>query len=181
MKARALHEARPEFISAMIYEGKHPIGRTAVMKFSYFLQTVRKVPLGYRFSLYTYGPFDQEVLSDLTQAENQKLVKSTLVAYPNGSYGYEIEAKAQKAKGVTENFQDDIRWVLKRFGNYSASELEMASTIIFVDRSIKQRNEAIGLTELVRKVRGIKPHITQERIEQEASRLKDEGLLLSVA
>jgi hypothetical protein len=152
VKPRALQEARPEFISAVIHDGGRPIGRTAVMKFSYLLQTLRKVPLSYRFSLCTYGPFDHEVLSDLTQAENQRLVKSTLVAFPSGSYGYEIEAKAQKARGITERYRDDIRWVWDRFGTYSASELEMASTIVFVDRSVKQRNEKIGLPELVRKV-----------------------------
>jgi len=181
VKPRAPQEARPEFISAVISEGGRPVGRTAVMKFSYLLQTLRKVPLGYRFSLYTYGPFDQEVLSDLTQAENRKLVKSSLVAYPNGGYGYEIEARAQRAKGTTERYQDDIRWVWNRFGTYTAGELEMASTIIFVDRSMKQRNEAIQIAELVRKVRGIKPHIGQERIERETRRLNDEGLLVSVA
>ena len=29
-------------------------GRTAMMKFAYLLQTLRDVPLGYRFRLYTY-------------------------------------------------------------------------------------------------------------------------------
>ena len=30
------------------------IGRTALMKFCYFLQVVKEVPLGYNFSLYSY-------------------------------------------------------------------------------------------------------------------------------
>src|SRR5262249_12172233 len=38
------------------------LGRTAVMKLLYFLSALRGVQLGYRFTLYSYGPFDSEVL-----------------------------------------------------------------------------------------------------------------------
>jgi uncharacterized protein len=181
MKAGNVREARPDFIAAVVSEAKHAIGRTAVMKFVYFLQNLRGVPLGYRFSLYTYGPFDQEVLADLAQADGRKLVKSTLVPYPNGNYGYEIEARAQRTKDAVEGYRDDIRWVLDRFGGCSASELEMLSTIVFVDRSSTQKDAMISLSDLARKVHNIKPHLAQERIEREARRLTDEGLLLAVA
>jgi len=42
----------------------HHIGRTALMKYMYFLQTLRGVQLGYNFSMYSYGPFDADVLSE---------------------------------------------------------------------------------------------------------------------
>ncbi len=66
------------------------LGRTALMKYCYFLQTIRKVPLGYSFSLYSYGPFDSDVLSDLGSAEALGGVK-TRVEYHPGGYGYRIE------------------------------------------------------------------------------------------
>ena len=34
------------------------IGRTALMKFAYFLQTLRSVPLGYRFTLIPFSRVD---------------------------------------------------------------------------------------------------------------------------
>jgi hypothetical protein len=34
------------------------LGRTAIVKFAFLLQALRKVPLKYDFRLYTYGPFD---------------------------------------------------------------------------------------------------------------------------
>ena len=46
--------------------GRQGLGRTALMKFLYFLQQVRGVDLGYNFTLYTYGPFDAAVLEDLS-------------------------------------------------------------------------------------------------------------------
>jgi hypothetical protein len=57
------------------------------MKFCYFLQTVRQVPLGYRFTLYSYGPFDADVLSDLGTAENLQGVKASVVQYTEGREG----------------------------------------------------------------------------------------------
>src|ERR1700674_384358 len=41
------------------------LGRTAIMKLAYFLTIVRDVPLGYRFTLYSYGPSDSSVLQDV--------------------------------------------------------------------------------------------------------------------
>ena len=66
------------------------LGRTALMKFCYLLQTVRQVPLGYRFTLYSYGPFDSDVLSDL----------GTAVQYLGG-YGYRIR-KSDRAEATIE-------------------------------------------------------------------------------
>ena len=43
-------------------------GRTALMKFVYFLKELKGVPFDYRFTLHTYGPFDSRVLDDLSYA-----------------------------------------------------------------------------------------------------------------
>ena len=46
-------------------EGRSPqFGKTVLMKFAYLLQEIYGIPLGYRFSLYTYGPYSKEVLAD---------------------------------------------------------------------------------------------------------------------
>jgi hypothetical protein len=62
------------------------LGRTALMKYCYFVQTLRRVPLGYSFSLYSYGPFDSDVLADLDVTESMGGVK-TEVVYHTGGYG----------------------------------------------------------------------------------------------
>src|SRR5437879_13176120 len=72
-------------------ENAGSLGRTALMKYCYFLQIVCGVPLGYRFSLYSYGPFDSDVLSDLDVVEPMAGVKSS-VEYFSGGYGYCIES-----------------------------------------------------------------------------------------
>src|SRR4051794_4401129 len=66
------------------------LGRTALMKLTYFLTSVRDVPLGYHFSLYSYGPFDSTVLQDLDLASTMGALRSRPVAYPTG-VGYSIQ------------------------------------------------------------------------------------------
>src|SRR5262249_27965292 len=67
----------------------HQLGRTALMKLTYFLQELEGLRLGFHFTLYTYGPFQSEVLSDLATAISLEYVQEEVVLYPRG-YGYRI-------------------------------------------------------------------------------------------
>ena len=49
------------------------LGRTQVMKLFYFLQELKGVWLGYDFRLFTYGPFDSEVLRAFGNNERKSL------------------------------------------------------------------------------------------------------------
>ena len=68
------------------------IGKTAMMKFLYLLQTVYSVPLGYDFEIYTYGPYSQAVMSDIEFADYTGSIYISPVEYPNGLNGYRINA-----------------------------------------------------------------------------------------
>lgn len=160
------------------------IGRTAVMKFLYLLKEVRGLPLGYRFTLYTYGPFDSSVLDDLRYAESLGAVESTLVHYPGG-YGYEftpgpeVERITSRARDFLADHDDDIGWVVQAFGMQSAADLEMISTIVYVDRSAEGRGRTNTLDELSRKTVDIKPHLDPNNVRREAERLRAETYLVA--
>jgi hypothetical protein len=162
------------------------IGRTALMKCLYFLQEARDVPLGYRFGLYTYGPYDARVLQDVKLAQGRGVLSSHVVAYPNG-YGYAIEpaAGAEKARtrssGRLKGYRDALDWVRRNFAGRSATELETASTLVFVDRELAQAGRASDLAEVVARVHDIKPHLACATIKSEAWRLKVMGLLRAAA
>jgi len=64
------------------------------MKYMYFLQAVRGVPLGYPFSMYSYGPFDSDVLADLSTAEALSSITVTPVSFSGGD-GYQIRPGAK--------------------------------------------------------------------------------------
>jgi hypothetical protein len=162
------------------------LGRTGLMKCLFFLQTLRNVPLPYTFRLYTYGPFDSHVLEDLQYAESLGAIRSTVVAYPGG-YGYQLHPgpKAARVEERASEFvaqhQDSITWVLQEFGNRTALDLEMASTLIYVDRTFVEKGSKIQITDLAKRVHDVKPHLTTDTIEKEARNLNQRGLLQAVA
>ena len=158
------------------------IGRTALMKYMYFLQVLRKVPLGYRFTLYSYGPFDSDVLADLGSAESLDVVKSDLAPYLGG-YGYKIspagraEWLRKRSSVFLSHHKEDVKWVLHTFGSYTSAELELLATIVFVDREAHQKKERIRLNDVVKRVHEIKPHFNEDKIQSYATRLIKEKLL----
>ncbi len=161
----------------------HKPGRTALMKYAYILQTVRDVPLGYRFELYNSGPYDSTVLSDLSEAATLKAIKSETVYFPSG-YGYEYstnerghEAICKKAADELKRYAADIEWLLNEFGGDSASRLELVSTIIFAEREMRRKKKSLPPTELCSQVKRIKPHFTEEIIAQTISELVDKKLI----
>lgn len=164
-------------------EGRY-IGRTALMKYMYFLQTLRNVPLGYHFSMYSYGPFDSDVLSDLSSAEAMHIVSSVPVSF-SGGYGYRIQASdnAQAAKQESDKFisehEDDVEWLFSKFGGMTSADLELASTIIYVDREFYGERKRFEPEEIVARVREIKPHFSQQQIEKSFDSLFRNELIIS--
>jgi uncharacterized protein len=158
---------------------------TALVKYAYLLQALRRVPLGYRFTLYAYGPFDAGILDDMTYAQVLDAVKVKTVDYPNG-YSYNIrpgraatEIKA-KARDFLAEYEDAIEWVIGEFGNLSAAQLELVSTMIFADREAMRSNESLSLQELTNRVREVKPRFSVQEVYAQAESLRDKGLLRTI-
>jgi hypothetical protein len=154
------------------------------MKCLFFLRVLRNVPLRYDFRLYTYGPFDGDVLEDLSYAETLGAVASTVMTYPGGrSYAYRIGPQADQIRQQGREFIDrheaDITWVMQEFGPRSALDLEMASTIVYIDRSLAERRATATIEELARKVRDVKPHLQLAAIQREARSLAERHLLIA--
>lgn len=159
------------------------IGRTALMKYCYFLQALKNVPLGYSFSLYSYGPFDSSVLSDLGEAEALGIIEETPM--PAG-YGYKIrntltdDDLQQLAGPFLKEHKADIEWVIREFGTASTADLELDSTIIYVDREEVEEGTTFSIEELTRRVREVKPRFTENTIRNHVEALRDKALLLSI-
>jgi uncharacterized protein YwgA len=185
MNEQASRNLRVAVIAALVQRSRSSMGRTALMKLTYFLQTLQKVPLNYSFRLYTYGPYEPQVLEDLKVAEVEGAVKSTVVQYPTG-YGYEIEP-AERADAVIERARHELAEhqaaldsVLVGFGSRTAIDLEMASTIVYVDRASQTSGETLPISDMAARVHAIKPRLSLSRIETEAKSLLAKGLLTAV-
>ena len=172
-------------ICSLAEKSKGRAGRTALMKFVYFLKELKSVPLDYRFTLHTYGPFDSRVLDDLSYAEALEGVEGTLVRF-SGGYGYEysLDSKGEelknRAQGFLAEYDEAIDSVVQEFGSKNTGELEMISTIIYVDRSAKERESSNSIDELSEKVFKIKPHLDLEVVRNEVESLHERGYLEAV-
>lgn len=155
------------------------MGRTMLMKLCYFLQELKGVPLGYRFTIYSYGPFDSEVLSDLGTAVDLGAVSSRVV-YNSVGYGYQLEAgsraerlKAEGAQFLAAN-RESIDWAIAEFAAKSSSDLELESTAVFVDKEAASKGEVLSAEILTDRVRNLKPHFVRnyvlERVQDLAAR-----------
>lgn len=186
MDWRNLQKARMALFAELISRvPQASMGRTMLMKLCYFLQEVRGVPLGYRFTIYSYGPFDSEVLSDLNTAVGLDGVKSTVV-YNSAGYGYRLEPGPMSAairddgEWFLRQHQDSIDWAVEEFGDKAASEMELESTMVFVDREAAGRGEILSLDLLTDRARNLKPHFQREHIAARAKDLYSRRLLKSV-
>jgi hypothetical protein len=153
------------------------MGRTALMKFAYFLQELKGVGLGYRFSIYTYGPYDAQVLEDLKVAQLKGKVATQTVRYATGT-GQEIKPAPQMgdatATAVEPEVQAAIESIVDEFGGKSAVGLEMASTILFVARA-KSRDGAPSAEDVAAEVKVLKPRLALAAIMEETRRMAGHG------
>jgi uncharacterized protein YwgA len=171
---------RIALLTRLVEKAPGPVGRTALMKFMYFLTALRDVPLRYDFSLYSYGPFDSAVLEDIDYAARLGAI-DVAVEHNAVGYGYQIRpaASADVVKGFDSAFvakhEPDVDWVLGEFGHLNSAELELASTIVYVDREKRALNE----TDIVERVHQIKPHFTKDRILTKLRELRTKDLVSS--
>lgn len=172
-----------ESVIAALAQRRPGLGRTALMKLIYFLQTLRGVPLGYSFRIYTYGPYDGQVLDDLQAVESVGAVRSQFYEYEYGT-GYRIMAEdkaAELAQAANEQYGKELDEIVAEFGDWGAVDLEMASTIVYVDRRNAEDGTLQSTGDIAHAVRAMKPHLAEDRIESKVGNLRDKGLLRAVA
>jgi hypothetical protein len=149
------------------------LGRTALQKKVYLLQELFDVNLGYDFTLYTYGPFTSEIISDLDAAEAMGAVRVSSVVTGFGGYeikpGPDCQRILSKASLFLSKNQDKLDQLFSDFGRYTAKELELRATIIYVDRDLTKLDRPVD--ELVETVHEIKPGFTLEQIESAIAEL----------
>ncbi len=154
-----------------------PLGKTAVMKNLFILQEVFKVPCGYKFSLYTYGPYCSDVLSDLDYTEAIEGVKINTVGT-----GYNIKSSTKtdvyihKAECYLEKYKEEIEKAYELFGNMSARDLELHSTIIYIYKNYIIHSWDISISEITNDVRELKPYFSENEIHNAFERLNNIGV-----
>jgi len=134
--------------------------------------------------MHSYGPFDADVLADLSSAEMLNIVDVTPVEF-SGGYGYRIRpgSKADFAKrnasAFLAEYAKDVDWLFSIFGNMNSAELELTSTIVYVDRESARKEQRLPLSDISIRVNEIKPHFSRERVHGFVEDLNFKGVLIA--
>ena len=120
-------------ISEWTKKSEIPLGRTIIQKLCYFAEAI-DIPLGYRFSVYQYGPYSQElymhiddmVINGLINDENMsnKLKAGTSVYSLSESAKHLLEVSSEKL----EKIKDSVSFLIDYLKKYSPRDLELMST-----------------------------------------------------
>lgn len=166
-----------------ITKQKPNLGKTAMMKFIYILQQVYKVPIGYDYEIYTYGPYSADVNGDIQLASDFDIIKVISVIFPTGYSGYELHSTdltedfVEREKDFVGLHRDSISEVVNIFGKKSVKDLELSSTIIYVYSFHAFNNWDTDIKEVSIRVKNIKPHFSIDEIESEYHNLDKLNLL----
>ncbi len=165
-------------------ESKSPqFGKTSLQKIIYLLQELNEVPTNYQFSLYTHGPFTAQLLGDLDLVEALGAVKVQYVVSGYGGYqispGREWEAIRDKAAQFLDEKKDAIDRVVDEFGAFCAKDLELRSTIVYLDRDVKRSKKDLDRANFIELVKKVKPRFTEDAIAEALEQLEKKGYVES--
>lgn len=137
-------------------ERGYDIGRTKLQKLFYFLKEFGVDP-GYRFGLRHYGPYSDQLASDLGILATLDAVS---VEPDPARYGYHIHAKVPPSGVFPRKLamqRPILDFVLDRFGYRDAGELEVMATIQFVKHVLESKERGGDWQESVEIVHALKP------------------------
>jgi uncharacterized protein YwgA len=145
---------------------KQPFGKTALVKLLYFAQEEGEADLGYEFSLYTFGPFDSIILSELDEL---KYDGDVTVERDRSGWGYSVKPTDEiQELDLDEERKERIDAAIATYGKLTARQLEIRATLHFMHEHSDTKVKGKKLWELVRVV---KPKYTIGEIRKEARQM----------
>lgn len=146
-------------------EGKGTLGKKALQKLVHLSSELSHVQVGYKFTLYTYGPFSRELAGDVDLLASMGLISMQFNAQRNG---YEIKSNLEtnnifeRSGSFTSDVKHGIDFVIDKFGGRLAKELELSSMIVFI-----LNNELTDVDDdnaVIDKFLEIKPHYQRSEV-----------------
>jgi len=157
-------------------------GKTALQKMIFILQDVFKIDCGYEFSLHTYGPFSSQVVHDLDFVETSKGVEVKSIGSSSGYIilpGQEADRLQEKAAEFLNNQEvnNALNRLVEEFGDYSAKDLELISTITYVSKDLSEHNVSPSRGKVLQTVKHLKPKFSEDIIEKKMQNLLDNAFI----
>lgn len=169
-------------LAQAVYTGNQKgivVGHTLLQKLFYFLQHGKGIDLGYRYRLYHYGPYCQDVWADLSYLEDVNAV--TIKGSPNG-FGYHIYP-GREIQDILSFAEDELKRevseLLDLLGHRPVRELECLATTHYVYKEMQDTGKDFApLLEAVKDgVLALKPHLGENEVWVAWQTLQEKGLL----
>jgi uncharacterized protein YwgA len=155
-------------------EGRNKLGKKAVQKLIYLIQELSKIPIGYRFHFYHYGPYSNELSGDLEYVANLKGItmqyNPSLNMY-NITHGENTHAIISKASSFIKSYEDGISKIINDFGGKRGQDLELIATIIYVWKDSQEKHN-YDEYKIISQVAELKPKFNRDEIERNYDYLK---------
>jgi len=149
-------------------------GKTALQKMVYLLTEVYNVPCDYEYSLYTYGPYSAELAANVDYVNALGGIK--MIGGSKGGYEIKIGDEGFKILKQSEEFitryNKELDQLVSDFGKFSAKDLELRSTLIYINK-----NDKLTKDELTRQLKDLKPYFDETVIKDVIDELNQNGFL----
>jgi uncharacterized protein len=153
-------------------------GKTVLQKMVYLFQEIFKIDCGYNYELYSYGPFNSQLLNDLDYVEHIGGVNVLHVDSGKGGFqikpGEKVEFFREKGKDFLNapGVDEALTRLIDEFGEFGASELELRSTIVYVERELRGQGSMPTMERVAQVVKGIKPKFSDEDIRNTVDEIR---------
>ena len=151
---------------------KSLLGRTKVQKLVFLLSELFQAKTDYQFKFYTYGPFSNELAGDIDYHAKIDVLDS--IFHLDKGF-YEIEPgkfydEADVHGSLDKQINSSIQSLVSNFGNKTAAELELLSTVVFVNRFDDAGTTLSSLTE---RTKALKPKFSETDILSAVQSIRD--------
>jgi uncharacterized protein len=154
--------------------GTGRLGKKAIQKYVYLLQELEGVATGYKFSFYTYGPYSSDLAGDLDVVNSLQGVSITYSPSDNAyniAQGEKTDELKSRSVAYLQKASAGIEKLVRCFGGRYAKDLELISTIVFLNRN-DQQISAINEAAVVRKVLELKPKYSVDQVRNALAELR---------
>jgi uncharacterized protein YwgA len=136
-------------------------GETHVQKAVYFLQDVLRVPTGFEYILYKYGPYSFDLTEELTALRADYLIQ---LDHKSPGYGPALVPTATSAAlrerypKTLDEYRAQIAFLAEVFDSKGVADLEKLATALYVTRELAEGADCSGRA---RRLCELKPHVSQ--------------------
>ncbi len=156
------------------------LGRTAIQKLCYFSRELR-VPFSYRFSIYHYGPYSDDLASALDYMVADHVLVDTSPdrqRYSNFRLGPNASELLTRYRDAVKEWEETIVAVATAFGDLRPETLELMATVHFAHQRLKASGRTPTKENVVDEFRGEKgDKFNIEEIQRAYRALKEARVL----